>query len=172
MAKKSSDDASVKSVKNIDDCTCDCKCCNRICARMRKVHPIFATIVFIIVIAGAFGIVAAQLQNQHQDIKNLQNQFTTLQSDNTKQDIRTNGVSYDGKDGKTALELLKKLHKVETKDYGAMGEMVLSIDGVKPDSTQFWAFYVNGAMASEGASTYQTKNGDKIEWKLAAISNY
>jgi hypothetical protein len=79
-------------------------------------------------------------------------------------------ISYNGVDGKTALELLKDSYPVETKDYSGMGEFVTSIDGVKAeDNKNFWAFYVDGQMASEGAGAYTTKNGEKIEWHLEEI---
>lgn len=79
-------------------------------------------------------------------------------------------VTYGGQEGKTALDILKSINKVETKKYSGIGEMVLSIDGSKPkDSSQFWAFYVNGTQAQVGADQYVTKNGEKIEWKLETI---
>jgi len=84
--------------------------------------------------------------------------------------VRANGVSYDGVNGKTALELLQKSHQVGTKDYAGIGSMVIAIDGVKAeDGKNFWGFYVNGTMASEGAGTYKTKAGEKIEWRLETI---
>ena len=69
---------------------------------------------------------------------------------------------------KTALEQLKAKHSVVTKSY-SYGEMVTGIDGVVPDSAHFWAFLVNGKMASEGAGTYKTKAGDKVEFRLEKI---
>jgi hypothetical protein len=78
-------------------------------------------------------------------------------------------VRYQGVEGKTALELLKASHNVETKQF-SFGEMVISIDGVTPDPNKaFWAFYVNGKMSDVGASTYVTKSSDVIEWKLEEI---
>lgn len=79
-------------------------------------------------------------------------------------------VTYKGVEGKTALELLKSNNIVETKVYSGVGEMVVSIDGVKPaDSSEFWAFYVEGKQAQVGADQYVTKDGEKIEWKLEKI---
>jgi cell division protein FtsB len=140
---------------------------------MQRIHPVLALVVFLVVLAGSFGIVAVQLKDQKHDIRNLQKQVSQLQSNQKTDEVRANGVSYEGKDGKTAMELLEKKHKVETKDYGDMGKFVISIDGVKAtDGENFWAFFVNGQMATEGASTYQTKTGDKIEWKLEAVASY
>jgi len=76
-------------------------------------------------------------------------------------------ISYQGQEGKTAMELLKASHQVEATPFD-FGDMVTSIDGVKPDSSQFWAFYVNGQASMVGADAYQTKNGDQITWKLDA----
>lgn len=79
---------------------------------------------------------------------------------------------YDGQEGVDALTLLKSLHQVETKDFGAgLGEFVQSINGIKPNADQFWAFYVNGKSATVGASSYVTKKGDKIEWRMEKISS-
>lgn len=82
-----------------------------------------------------------------------------------------NKPSYQIANAKTALDLLKSSHTVKTKVYAGIGEFVESIDGVKPDSKHFWAFYVNGVSSNVGASSYNLKNNDKIEWKLSAISN-
>ena len=78
-------------------------------------------------------------------------------------------VSYEGQTGKTALEVLKSLAEVETKE-SSFGEFVVSINGVEADGmTKFWAFYVNGNLANEGAGTYQTKDGEQIEWRVEAV---
>jgi hypothetical protein len=77
-------------------------------------------------------------------------------------------VSYQGMDGRNALDLLKVFHKVDTKDT-SFGPMIIGIDGVQPDSSHYWSFYVNGKMADVGADQYITKNGDLIEWKVESI---
>lgn len=77
-------------------------------------------------------------------------------------------VTYKGQDGKNAMELLKAGHQVETTHYD-FGDMVNSIDGVKPDAQHFWSFYVNGQPATVGADAYQTKASDTISWKLDKI---
>src|SRR5215204_1880063 len=70
---------------------------------------------------------------------------------------KKDSISYKGVEGKNALELLKSKYKVETKEYSGMGEMVTSINDVKPDSKHFWGFYINGESAQVGADAYQTK---------------
>lgn len=79
-------------------------------------------------------------------------------------------VMYAGVEGKTALELLRASHTITTKSFSGLGEYVESIDGVKPDSKHFWSFYVNGKSSNVGASSYTTKSGDVIEWKLEVIN--
>ena len=75
-------------------------------------------------------------------------------------------VRHEGEAGKTALATLRKLTTVETTE-SAYGEFVSSIQGVAADSSkEFWAFYVNGNVASEGAGTYTARAGDTITWKL------
>jgi hypothetical protein len=71
--------------------------------------------------------------------------------------------------GENAVDLLKADHQIDTKSYSGIGEMVLSIDGVAPDSKHFWEFFVNGKSSNVGASSYVLKAGDKIEWKLSEI---
>lgn len=78
-------------------------------------------------------------------------------------------VEYKGAEGKNALELLKQSHKVETKSYEGLGELVTSIDGVSAASNQFWALYINGQQSQVGASAYMTKDGDTIVWKHEEI---
>ncbi|MBW3568602.1 DUF4430 domain-containing protein [Candidatus Parcubacteria bacterium] len=78
-------------------------------------------------------------------------------------------VAYQGEQGKTALEILKSLTEVETEE-SSIGEFVTTINGVKADgTTQFWAFYVNGKQAAEGAGTYKTSPDEKIEWRIEKI---
>ena len=75
-------------------------------------------------------------------------------------------LQYDGQPDETALATLKSQTEVKVKDT-EFGEFVEAINGVAADSSkEYWAFYVNGKLASEGAGTYKAKEGDKLEWKL------
>ncbi|MBI3573058.1 MAG: DUF4430 domain-containing protein [Candidatus Kerfeldbacteria bacterium] len=74
----------------------------------------------------------------------------------------TSTIIYSGHAGKTALELLQATHKVDASSAG----FVNSIDGTKPGTRQYWAFYVNGKLADVGAKSYQTKDTETIEWRL------
>ncbi len=79
-------------------------------------------------------------------------------------------ASYKGQDGKTALEVLKSLTSIDSKE-SAYGTMVTGIHGVKAeDNKNYWALYVEGAYASEGAGTLKTKSTDTLTWKLEAIT--
>lgn len=139
-----------------------CKCANN------QVKSL--TVVAIVALFGAvmsfFGV--ATLDKKVAEIDQRVNTVAVAQQ---KTDIRENGVKYDGEEGKTAFELLKKSHKVESTS-GQYGEFVTAIDGVKADEkSEFWALYANGKQTQVGASSYKTKNGEKIEWKLEKFKN-
>jgi LPXTG-motif cell wall-anchored protein len=46
------------------------------------------------------------------------------------------------------------------------GKMITSINGVKMEGTNYWAFYVNGKMASVGADSYELKANDQISFQF------
>lgn len=78
-------------------------------------------------------------------------------------------AAYNGVVGQTALQTLQSLTTVNTQD-SSYGTMVVGINGKQAeDSKNYWAFYVNGTYANEGAGTYKSKAGDKITWKLEDI---
>lgn len=81
------------------------------------------------------------------------------------QTSRVATIQYAGKDGTDALTLLKESHGVGTDASG----MVVSIDGQKADTSrhEYWAFYVNGEVASVGPKDYTSKSTDKLMWKIA-----
>ena len=78
--------------------------------------------------------------------------------------VLTDYLSYPGKTGKNALDLLKEKASIEQVSSG----LVNGINGRKSDSGmhEYWAFYVNGKLAQVGPADYQTKDGDTIEWKI------
>lgn len=95
---------------------------------------------------------------------------TNAKLDNTNASSNTNlaaakPVTYAGQDGKSALELLQTSHQADVSDQG----FVNAIDGVKPGTRQYWAFYVNGKLAEVGARDYKTKGDESIEWKLESF---
>lgn len=87
----------------------------------------------------------------------------------SENDTKAEYIFYTGQDGRTALDILKTFHSVETKSFGGVGEYVTVIDGVDAGTSHFWALYVNGGMSQVGADTYVTKDTDIIEWKLEEI---
>lgn len=91
------------------------------------------------------------------------------QNTQVQQTPKTTEVNYKGVEGQNALQLLKQSHRVETKNYEGIGELVTSIDDTAADSKHFWSFYVNGQQSQVGAGTYVTKSGDNIVWKLEEI---
>ncbi len=87
----------------------------------------------------------------------------TTQITQTEKQAQT--ITYKGKTGQDALTMLKQQVNVEQDSSG----MVSVINGRKADPArhQYWAFYVNGKLASVGAADYKTKNEDVIEWKIS-----
>ena len=82
---------------------------------------------------------------------------------------QSSAITYQGVEGKNALELLKDNHEVITDSYD-FGEFVTGINGQVADEKTFWALYINGELAQVGAGDYQTKPEDTIEWKLETIN--
>jgi len=93
------------------------------------------------------------------------------ETDTEQQTPEAKIIEYRGEDGRTALEILRDKYAVETTEFPGFGEFVTSIDGKSDDETHFWAFYINGEMAMEGASTYVTNSDETIRWQLDEISN-
>ena len=81
--------------------------------------------------------------------------------------VASDYFSYQGEAGKDALTILKEKATVEQDDSG----IVVAINGRKAisEKREYWAFYVNGQLAPMGPADYETKEGDRIEWR---IENY
>ena len=111
------------------------------------------------------------ISGQDQSDQQSPNTATSVKpSDNTEapSPVPSTTIEYQGVDGKNALDLLKIDHQVEVQHY-SFGDMVLSIDNIKPDSKHFWAMYVNDSFSQVGASAYVTKSTDKIKWEVDAL---
>jgi Domain of unknown function (DUF4430) len=80
----------------------------------------------------------------------------------TKPVLKT--ITYAGRTGKDALTLLQSKTSVTQDKSG----LVTTIGGKKAESTrhEYWAFYVNGKLATVGPAEYETKNTDTIMWKI------
>jgi len=85
----------------------------------------------------------------------------------------TNGiVTYPGETGKTALEILESICKIETK-ASSEGTIitVTAIDDVIATSPAYWAFYINDTPALVSPNNYPTQPTDAIKWQLESIGN-
>ena len=71
-------------------------------------------------------------------------------------------------EGKTALDLTKKVVEVETSGEGEMA-FVTKIKNREADSSnnEFWELLINGESSQVGAGSYKVKDGDKIDWKIS-----
>ncbi|MCB7137268.1 DUF4430 domain-containing protein [Cellulosimicrobium marinum] len=81
-------------------------------------------------------------------------------------------LSYDGEDGRTALDLLLEADPSAQVTGEGENAFVTAIDGVEADpDSEFWALYVNGEMASVGAGSLDTTDEDEITWKLETFTS-
>lgn len=130
--------------------------------------------VLVLVLAGVIGLGVYSMNTDNassnegnvsvQEQEQLESQNEAEDEIEFSQDGRT--VTYSGRDGETALEVLESLTTVETEDSD-FGEFVVAINGVQADTDkEFWAFYVNGEQASEGAGTYESSDEDELQWRL------
>lgn len=114
------------------------------------------TLMIVLLVIGTGGVASLLTQNEAPKA-----QVTTEQS-------QTTYVKYKGVGGQTALDLLKKYTKAETKHYD-FGDLVTAINGTEGNGPKYWSFYVNGKLADVGAGAYVTKDSDVIEWKLQTL---
>lgn len=132
---------------------------------------IATTILIVIAIFGMIGLATINPTKRNLNTANSttnQSSATTTQPSNLVISDQGKTISYDGQSPQTALELLKAKFQVETKDT-SFGPQIMAINGIKATDKEFWLFSVNGQPASVGAHQYQTKDGDKIEWKLTGM---
>jgi hypothetical protein len=81
-------------------------------------------------------------------------------------------------EGATAIDVMNAVaasHPEFTysgKEYEGMGLLVETINDVTNDTAAntYWTFYVNGAMAQVGASSYQVQQNDQLEWKYETVA--
>ena len=79
-------------------------------------------------------------------------------------------ISYAGRDGKTALDILKQGGKAVIIAGSGINAHVASINGIKADlQTSYWEFTINGKASMTSASSYVTKSSDVIVWKLSSF---
>ncbi|MDF2807619.1 MAG: hypothetical protein K0S43_2565 [Cellulosimicrobium sp.] len=81
-------------------------------------------------------------------------------------------LSYEGRAGTTALDLLLEADPSAQVTGEGENAFVTAIDGVVADpDSEFWALYVNDEMATVGAGSLETKDGDEITWKLETFTS-
>ncbi|MFF2267215.1 DUF4430 domain-containing protein [Cellulosimicrobium cellulans] len=81
-------------------------------------------------------------------------------------------LSYEGRTGTTALDLLLEADPSAQVTGEGENAFVTAIDGVAADpDSEFWALYVNGEMATVGAGSLETEDGDEITWKLETFTS-
>ncbi len=106
----------------------------------------------------------------NQNIAQNDNSNATADVTVPEQQVPSSVISYQGQEGKNALELLLAAHRVDVKHY-SFGDLVTGIDGITPDAQHFWAMYVNGQFSQVGASAYATKSSDTIKWQIDTVTN-
>lgn len=116
-----------------------------------KITLSLLTVVIVAVVVGVGVVVHNKDNGNLQLVSNSQHQL--------------NQISYNGQSSVNAYELLLRHATVKAKKY-SFGYFVTSIDGVAGNGPKYWTFYVNNKEASVGASSYITKNSDRITWKL------
>jgi hypothetical protein len=77
---------------------------------------------------------------------------------------QANKLTYKGEGGKDALAVLKEHATVKQNASG----LVVSINNRQADNKkhEYWAFLINGKMASVGPKDYLTKSTDTIVWEI------
>lgn len=119
----------------------------------------------IIILAGIL-IIGGSLLGNH--VLDKQTQKAVAGSDIQFQPVVEKTINYDGQTGKTALDLLKASHQVESQD-SSIGVFVTGIDDTKNQDNKYWMLYVDGRLAATGADQYTTKDGEKIEWRYESL---
>jgi len=71
--------------------------------------------------------------------------------------------------GEMALDLLQSQAEVATKDYGAAGKFITSVNNLEGNNEYYWAFYLNGKYAEKGAGQTTLNKGDIIKFVYEAV---
>jgi len=72
------------------------------------------------------------------------------------------------KNEQTAFELLQKNAEVEYDEYD-FGIMIQAINQLASNNDYYWALYVNGEYAQQGAKQTVLKQGDEVEFRYEKI---
>ena len=87
-------------------------------------------------------------------------------SDAPDRDLRR--IAYDGRDGATALDLLEDEGYDVTVESSSMGDYVTAIGDVESTKSQYWLFEVDGKLPNVGADAFETRDGQRIEWRYGS----
>lgn len=86
-----------------------------------------------------------------------------------EESVQVDSVTYVAQeDDQNAFDLLKQNAEVEYDEYD-FGVFVKSINGIVGDEKYFWAFYVNGEKANQGADATTLNSGDEVEWRYEEV---
>jgi hypothetical protein len=124
---------------------------------MKPLYRQIITVVVLLLVLVGLGVASSNLSSKHQTP-------TTSATATTKPQT----ISYQGEDGKNALELLQRNHQVQTQD-SSFGTFVTSIDNVAQTENSFWLYYVDGKAGDAAADKTVTQNGQTIEWRYESF---
>lgn len=145
----------------------------------KQVITIISIIILAIGVGGAVYIVSNNNTNKNNNTSAVETNSAYQQQEQQNPDSQQTTIVFS-EDGKTltytanesenALDALKRQTDVQTKTFEGMGEYVVAINGLAADdSTNFWAFYINGQQSEVGAGSYKAMAGDQLEWRLEAM---
>jgi len=141
--------------------------------RLLKKIEIFAIVVVIALVGIIYAfkqspVLAPSSNDSTPAQENSLNASLTVATNELDQPAPETSIVYQGEDGRNAMDLLRANHQVTVKSYD-FGDFVTSINGITPDSNQFWSMYVNGEMSQVGAADYETKSTDTIKWQIDLV---
>lgn len=125
--------------------------------RDRNIIIVSGAAVALAIIASAGALAATYLSPGDKSTANIQ------QTKPSENDYIRYTASSDG----TAIDQLKSVNDtVVTKD-ASFGAYVYSINSLSSGTDgKYWGFYVDGQVPKVGASTYEPRGGEVIEWKF------
>jgi hypothetical protein len=93
---------------------------------------------------------------------------TTATGSDTAIDRDARTIRYEGRDGRTALDLLREAgHDVRVTE-SSLGDYVTAIGDVEATGSGWWTFTANGKLPNVGADAYVTSTGEAIEWRFGS----
>ncbi|MBI2609583.1 DUF4430 domain-containing protein [Candidatus Giovannonibacteria bacterium] len=135
---------------------------------------LFGVLVLIVVGVGAWVYFSKNIAEKSLDstkqVSELKDKATIIFSFDENESKKFENIEFNR--GENLLAVTQRVAKnsgleFETKDYGDLGKLITKIEG-KENGTdgKYWQYLINGKYAEIGASAYELKNGDKIEWQF------